>query len=148
MDDPKDRIIEALKVSQLDLRAENARLQTQVEEAEERVLGMQEEGCAALGLVENIFNGLTAKGKPTEPMPAQIAEAIATLLTEATPCGHKADSERRKGALMDWPCLACKRNSPNQPDYNPEQFEIDHQYDTRDRARCLNRRAAIEEEGA
>jgi len=69
------------------LRAENARLQAQVE-------GMQEKGCTALGLVENIFNGLTSEGKPTDPKLAQMAEAAAVLMTEATPCGHKALAER------------------------------------------------------
>ncbi len=81
------------------LRAENARLQERVEEAEQQVLGMQEEGCAALGLVENIFNGLTTDGTPSNPKLALMAEAAATLMVEATPCGHKALAERRKEAL-------------------------------------------------
>ena len=56
---------------------------------------------------------------------------------------YKALAERRGKALKDWPCLSCKRNSPDQPDYNPEQFEIDHQYDTQKRGSCLKRRAAL-----
>ncbi len=63
---------------------------------QERVDGMREEGCAALGLVENILNGLTTRGRPTDPVLAQMAEAAATLLHEATPCGHKALAERRR----------------------------------------------------
>jgi hypothetical protein len=82
-----------------DLTRERDALQARVEEAERHVNGMREEGCAALGLVENIFNGLTAKGKPTDPVLAQMAEAAAKLLLAATPCGHKALAERQKEAL-------------------------------------------------
>ena len=38
---------------------------------------MRAEGCAAVGLVENVFNGLTAKGKPSDIVLAQMAEAAA-----------------------------------------------------------------------
>ena len=82
------------------LRAENARLQTRVEEAEAQVSGMQEEGCAARGLVENIFNGLTTRGEPIDPVLAQMAEAAAKLLVEVTTCDHEALAERRKKALQ------------------------------------------------
>ena len=79
--------------------AENARLQERVEEAEAQVSGMQEEGCAARGLVENIFNGLTTRGTPVDPVLAQMADATAKLLVEVTVCEHKALAERRKKAL-------------------------------------------------
>lgn len=64
-----------------------------------QVDGMREEGCAALGLVENIFNGLTAKGKPSDIILAQMAEAAAKLLAEATPCGHKVLAEEAEAHL-------------------------------------------------
>ena len=86
-------------ISSLPIFAENARLQARVEEAEAQVSGMQEEGCAARGLVENIFNGLTTRGEPVDPVLAQMAEAAAKLLFEVTPCNHKALAERRKVAL-------------------------------------------------
>ena len=82
------------------LLATVARLQEWVEEAEAQVSGMQEEGCAARGLVENIFNGLTTRGTPVDPVLAQMADATAKLLVEVTVCKHKALAERRKEALV------------------------------------------------
>ncbi|KKN16458.1 hypothetical protein LCGC14_0975670 [marine sediment metagenome] len=73
---------------------------------EAQVSGMQEEGCAARGLLENIFNGLTTRGTPVDPVLAQMAEAAAKLLVEVTVCKHKALAEQRKEALEK---LGCER---------------------------------------
>lgn len=66
------------------------------EEAEETINEMRREGCAAVGLVENIFNGLTAIGIPDDLILKQMADACAKLLFEVTRCEHKIELERIK----------------------------------------------------
>ena len=55
--------------------------------------GMKQEGCAAVGLVQNIFNGLTSKGIPGDPVLKEMADASAKLLLEATRCECKAERD-------------------------------------------------------
>lgn len=61
----------------------------QLRQAQETIEGMRRDGCAAVGLVQNIFNGLTAEGVPTEPTIREMAGACARLLSEVSQCNHK-----------------------------------------------------------
>ena len=80
-----------------DLHEHKFRLYATIEGLEETIDGMRREGCASIGLVENIFNGLT-----TPPVIGQgaslriqqeMVDACANLLVEATACDHKERAE-------------------------------------------------------
>lgn len=80
------------------------------EAAEKQVEAMQQEGCAAIGLVQNIFNGLTSPSAigPGASLSIQqeMAAACAKLLTEATQCNHERDAaEQRALAFNFWKAL-------------------------------------------
>ena len=77
-------------------KAMYANLEAERDAAIEQVEGMQREGCAAIGLVENIFNGLTLRGVPDDPTLREMADACAALLVEATQCDHKERAEAQE----------------------------------------------------
>lgn len=64
-----------------------------IERLEGEIEGMQAEGCAAMGALENIFNGTTAEGVPTDPTLQRVADVAARALFEVPPCDHKAHVE-------------------------------------------------------
>ncbi len=53
------------------------------------IVAMREEGCAAMGVLQNIFNGVTAGGVPHSKLVKRIAEEAANALVDVPPCYHK-----------------------------------------------------------
>ena len=70
-----------------DARAENEQLQKTVD-------AMQAEGCAAIGVLERIFVGLTAQTSPDAAVLKEMTEVAAETLATAAQCDHKAENER------------------------------------------------------
>lgn len=62
--------------------------------AQELIEGMQAEGCAAMGVLENIFNGVTAQGIPADPTLKRVADVAARTLFEVPYCDHKDRGEK------------------------------------------------------
>lgn len=81
----------------------------------EQVEGMRKEGCAAMGALENIFNGVTAGGMPHSKLVKKVADVATEALIDTTGCDHKealvlAESEVEflAGELM-----VCRQNLLN-----------------------------------
>jgi len=59
---------------------------------------MREEGCAAIGMLENVFNGLTSpdaiENGVGKELTKEIASAVANTLVAAERCGHEAEVAR------------------------------------------------------
>jgi len=62
------------------------------------VKAMREEGCAAIGMLENVFNGLTSpdaiENGVGKELTKEIASAVANTLVAAERCGHEAEVAR------------------------------------------------------
>ena len=67
--------------------------------AQDIIDGMREEGCAAVGLLENIFNGLTSDKILEHPILTEMTEAIADVLVSAKRCDHFAENKQLLEAL-------------------------------------------------
>lgn len=55
--------------------------------------GMREEGCAAQGALEEIFNGVTAGGMPHSKLVQRVADIAAEVLAMVPVCEHKEEAE-------------------------------------------------------
>jgi len=69
-----------------------------LDHAESEVAAMREEGCAAIGTLENVFNGLTSpdaiENGVNRELAQKMASAAATTLAGAERCGHAAEVAR------------------------------------------------------
>lgn len=74
-----------------------------------QVEAMKAEGCQAVGVLEDIFNGVTANGEPIDPTLAKVATIAASALIDPQPCDHKARNRALEAALGRIPCAECKR---------------------------------------
>lgn len=72
-----------------------------LDRAEAKVKGMIEEGCTAVGVLENIFNGVTAEGAPTDLILKKVADIAADVLVTAARCDHKARVRELEEALLE-----------------------------------------------
>lgn len=83
------------------------------DELYEQVDAMRREGCAAMGALENIFNGVTAGGMPHSKLVKRVADVATEALILCVPCEHReamvaaeAEVERLAGELT-----VARRNS-------------------------------------
>ncbi len=64
------------------------------------VEAMQEEGCAAMGALQNIFNGVTAGGMPHSKLVKKVADVAADVLVFPAPCEHKEEVDELREAVV------------------------------------------------
>lgn len=77
--------------------------------------GMRREGCAAMGALENIFNGVTAGGMPHSKLVKRVADVATEAILDTTGCQHKDEAEDFSNEVE---CLAgelmvCRQNLLN-----------------------------------
>ena len=78
-----------------DLReAKMAALEAENKQLQETINVMRAEGCAAIGILERIFVGLTARTSPDAAVLKEMVEVAAETLATAAQCDHLAENER------------------------------------------------------
>ncbi len=75
-------------------------VQLELTDVQETIDAMRAEGCAAAGVLEDIFNGVTAVGvNHGDPTIRKVAEKAAVALTDVPRCEHKAELKKLRALV-------------------------------------------------
>ena len=76
-------------------------LTAHIDDLETQVEATRAELCQTVGAMENIFNGVTAEGVPTNPILVKVADIASSLLVDPKGCEHKAPNGELVAALRE-----------------------------------------------